>query len=74
MKCPNATKLHRKSGPLLLSPLFHEDGQILIFPAPPAGQLLIRELSPLCLSYIESVRVQFGYDFRLKQTKKYGRS
>jgi hypothetical protein len=56
MKCPNATKLHRKSGPLLLSPLFHEDGQILIFPAPPAEQLWIRELATVPQLY----RVHFG--------------
>jgi hypothetical protein len=27
MKCANATKLHRKSGPWRISPLFHEDDQ-----------------------------------------------
>ena len=68
--CPNATKLHRKSGPLLLSPLFHEDGQILIFPAPPAGASSIPAFATCACTYIESVPVQFGFDFRLKPDKK----
>ena len=44
MKCANVPSCTGNPGPWRLSPLFHEDGQIQFFPAPPAESLAIREL------------------------------